>query len=292
MHGRPFNVSVEMAQTVIAIADFGSFSKAGTVVGLSQPAVSSQIKRLQTLVGGDIFRKSAAGTIPTSLGILVVAQARLLVGANDQIIGLGGGSGLAPTIVRVGVSPLLIGTLLQLLPEPMLSSMTIHCEESPRIAKYLLDGALDIAWMYDAQGRDTALTDLIRHKFSESFVWIKSPGFVLSPGSPIPLLSCPGLMTDDAMIRALSKQGLPYRLVFNGSDLTAKLDAARAGLGLTIVPKRLRLEGLILAKDHYLPPIPAVDVLLCARLEGSFCETVLNAVKMSALGSEMRNIEM
>src|ERR1700686_1592261 len=54
MHRRHqhFNIPIEIVRTVVAISETGSLSKAGERLGLSQPAISSQIKRLQSLVGG------------------------------------------------------------------------------------------------------------------------------------------------------------------------------------------------------------------------------------------------
>src|SRR5271156_2802164 len=92
MHRRHqhLNIPIEIVRTVVAIAETGSLSKAGERLGLSQPAISSQIRRLQGLVGGSLFVKGANGTTTTELGKLALQQARKLLEANDQILRLGG----------------------------------------------------------------------------------------------------------------------------------------------------------------------------------------------------------
>lgn len=57
MHKRHQHLSIpmEIVRTVVAISETGSLSKAGERLGLSQPAISSQIRRLQNLVGGALF---------------------------------------------------------------------------------------------------------------------------------------------------------------------------------------------------------------------------------------------
>lgn len=70
------NIPMEIVRTVVAIAETGSLSKAGERLGLSQPAVSSQINRLQSLVGGALFSKTANGTTTTELGKLALREAR------------------------------------------------------------------------------------------------------------------------------------------------------------------------------------------------------------------------
>jgi DNA-binding transcriptional LysR family regulator len=92
---------------------------------------------------------------------------------------------------------------------------------------------------------------------------VRSNDFVLSPGAPIPLLTWPG---DDRMIRTMVKQGLPYRIVFNSPDFHAKLAALKAGIGITAIPKRMVPPDLVSAKEYYLPALPPIKALLCAKL--------------------------
>src|ERR1700760_1230564 len=92
MHRRHqhLNIPIEIVRTVVAISETGSLSKAAERLGLSQPAVSSQVKRLQNLVGGSLFLKTANGTTTTDLGKLALLQARRILEANDQLLRLGG----------------------------------------------------------------------------------------------------------------------------------------------------------------------------------------------------------
>src|ERR1700748_1798292 len=84
------NIPIEILRTVVAVGETGSFSKAGTRLGLSQPAISAQVKRLQILVGGPVFAKTAGGMTFTDRGQRVLGYARRLIEINDQILSLGG----------------------------------------------------------------------------------------------------------------------------------------------------------------------------------------------------------
>src|SRR3984957_17666345 len=92
MHRRHqhLNIPIEIVRTVVAISETGSLSRAGERLGLSQPAVSAQMKCIKTFLGGEIFRKTPNGTAPTPLGKLVLDQARRMLEANDQMLRLGG----------------------------------------------------------------------------------------------------------------------------------------------------------------------------------------------------------
>src|ERR1700753_4397444 len=88
MHRRHqhLNIPIEIVRTVVAISETGSLSKAADRLGLSQPAISSQVKRLQSLVGGSLFVKTANGTTTTELGKLALHQARRILEANDELL--------------------------------------------------------------------------------------------------------------------------------------------------------------------------------------------------------------
>ena len=65
------NIPIELLRTLVAISDSGSFTKAADALGLSQSAVSLQIKRLERLVAGELFRKAGSGHRLTERGEMV-----------------------------------------------------------------------------------------------------------------------------------------------------------------------------------------------------------------------------
>src|ERR1700759_3880904 len=111
MHRRHqnLNIPIEIVRTVVAISETGSLSKAGERLGLSQPAVSSQINRLQSLVGGALFSKTANGTTTTELRKPAPREARQILQSNDQLMRIG-----RNTDTR---QPLLLGMITLCLPK-------------------------------------------------------------------------------------------------------------------------------------------------------------------------------
>ena len=45
------NIPTDLLRTLLAVVDMRSFTKAAQMIGVTQPAVSAQIKRLQYLLG-------------------------------------------------------------------------------------------------------------------------------------------------------------------------------------------------------------------------------------------------
>ena len=97
------NIPTELLRTLVAVVDLRSFTKAAQSLGVTQPAVSAQIKRLQGLLGTDLLDKSAPGVSLTSAGELVVNYARRLLSINDQILDLSGPRPSAQTL-RIGAA--------------------------------------------------------------------------------------------------------------------------------------------------------------------------------------------
>src|SRR5260370_39846736 len=97
------NVPTDLLRTLIAVVDLRSFTRAAQLHGVTQPAVSAQIKRLQTLLGGELFDKSAPGATLTAKGEMVVNYARRLRALNDQVLDVTA-RGRAAGQVRIGLA--------------------------------------------------------------------------------------------------------------------------------------------------------------------------------------------
>src|SRR4029453_318449 len=63
-------------RVVCAIADAGSVTKAASMLGLAQPALTAQLQRIERALGGLLFERDRRGARATPLGELVLARAR------------------------------------------------------------------------------------------------------------------------------------------------------------------------------------------------------------------------
>ncbi|MBG0828746.1 LysR family transcriptional regulator [Planomonospora sp. ID67723] len=91
---------------ICAIAEAGSVTRAAAMLGLSQPAMTSQLRRVEAVVGGELFARSRSGAEPTVLGRQVIARARIVLTEAETLFGdLRGFSGPAGDI-RLGCAHL------------------------------------------------------------------------------------------------------------------------------------------------------------------------------------------
>ncbi|SDZ25386.1 DNA-binding transcriptional regulator, LysR family [Amycolatopsis xylanica] len=140
---------------VCAIAELGSITKAANTLGMAQPALTAQLKRIERTLGGAVFLRDHAGTRPTALGKLVLDRARMLLPAvsalHDEAARLAQHihSG-EPLTLRLGsTSGPMLGGLVQRLgtlhPE---THVAPHASWSANeLASLLSDGSLDFAFI-------------------------------------------------------------------------------------------------------------------------------------------------
>ncbi|SDL03966.1 DNA-binding transcriptional regulator, LysR family [Lentzea albidocapillata subsp. violacea] len=73
-------------RAVRTIAEEGSVTRAATRLGLTQPALSAQLRTVERLVGGQLFDRTRNGCVPTDLGRRVLGTARLVLDEMAQLM--------------------------------------------------------------------------------------------------------------------------------------------------------------------------------------------------------------
>ncbi|MFE6104901.1 LysR family transcriptional regulator [Streptomyces laurentii] len=79
------NLELRHLKTIRAIADAGSLTRAATALGLAQPALSAQLKRIERALGGMLFERGRDGVRATALGDLILDRARVVLPAVSEL---------------------------------------------------------------------------------------------------------------------------------------------------------------------------------------------------------------
>ena len=155
-------------RVLCAIADAGSVGGAAVDLGYSQPAMSTQLRRIERYFGDSLFERRATGVRPTQYGIEVVAQARDVL-ARAAAIGCRPATGAARTrrTLRLAAtnSPVLSGMVSRVrgrLPDVPLAVSSVYA--SSRIVELLEDGAVDAAVAADYPGMELTHSDAVTHR--------------------------------------------------------------------------------------------------------------------------------
>ena len=254
------NIPTELLRTLVAVVDLRSFTKAAQSLGVTQPAVSAQIKRLQGLLGTDLLDKSAPGVSLTSAGELVVNYARRLLSINDQILDIAGPRQAAKT-VRIGTTgdftaaKIPLGLTRVRLRRPDLR-FEVYNGKLESLLRDLREGDADLAIWTTSNGPtlDT------RYSWTEPMVWVHSPLTRIDPERPVPLVSygeeC--LFSRIAMM-TLSQAGREAELMFLSSSLLGLGAAVASGFGIMALPRsRANIPGVTIWDGAPLPKLPDV----------------------------------
>ncbi|MGW0870815.1 LysR family transcriptional regulator [Streptomyces sp. NPDC002740] len=82
-------MDLALLRTFVTVHRAGSFTRAAALLGLSQPAVTSQIRTLERQLGRPLFLRQARGVTPTSIGDELAHKAAPHLDALVEIAGTG-----------------------------------------------------------------------------------------------------------------------------------------------------------------------------------------------------------
>ncbi len=254
------NIPTELLRTLISVVDLRSFTKAAQALGVTQPAVSAQIKRLQMLLGSEILDKSAPGVTLTPMGEMVVSHARRLLAINDHILGLAMPRP-ASQIIRLGVpgdyvSPQLPWTLAEFKTRWPDVKFAVRNAPSAAMHEELRQGLLDLVI-----GLSTTPALEARQQWSEQLVWVRGPRAPLFEDERIPLVSYgEECVFHRLAVEALQKAGRLHDTVYVSASTTSLAAAISAGLGvMALARSRTGVPGLTIWEEAPLPKLPDVS---------------------------------
>ncbi len=142
------NLEVRHLRVVCAIADTGSVTKAASLLGLAQPAVTAQLQRIERALGGPLFERGRRGVTPTALGELVLTRARVVLpamkGLQEDAARLAGHL-VRPSQWRIGAvnGPILGGLMSRLAESDGTQVLTHPSHWADKLAELTAAGKLD-----------------------------------------------------------------------------------------------------------------------------------------------------
>jgi len=261
------NIPTDLLRTLIAVVDLRSFTKAATALGVSQPAVSAQIKRLRTLLNCELLICGPQGISVAPDGERVVAHARRMLSINDQIVGA---ADRRERIVRVGAPGDFVATTFSLNFAHFREQWPGACFQvrigsSEPMLRDLQQGELDLVI-----GLSVSEPNEARHHWPEPMAWAHSKKTKIDPGRPIPLMShSKDVINRKVATMALSQAGLEWEDVLICPSFVGLAGAVAAGLGVTtLVRRRISAFGLQSWDGGPLPKLPDIHFAIYVREDG------------------------
>lgn len=259
-------LDLELLRTFLALAEHGTFARAGARTGRSQAAVSQQMQRLETCVGVALFEREGRTKQLTAQGRQLLRYARDMLNLNDEAIRALTDSGLSGSL-RIGSPQDVADTILPPLLAHIARSaprlrLDIHIGRSPSLMESLQKGEIDMT----ISTRENAEFEGIALRTSPSH-WISAANFVLSAHQPLPLI----LIDEPSIFRrialeTLEQHHIEWRQAYGASSLIGAKAAVRAGLGITARGmEMLDTDMRVLGEKDGLPKLPDVTYHLWIR---------------------------
>jgi DNA-binding transcriptional LysR family regulator len=276
-------------RSLIAIADEGGFHRAAGSLDLTQSAVSQHVRRLESVIGAPLVERDGRRTRFTAAGEILLTEARQILAAHDHALTRFAVS-QAPQLT-LGVTehasdvilPPVIASLGALFPE---LKVQFRFDRTRRLNDTLDQGAIDIAVLVaESSERSGVPVGMLPLRWCAAPAW-QPPS---DPDEPLPLVAIEAPCTIRSIaLRVLAEHHITASVVGEAAYLAGALNAARAGLGVSLVAFRgLPPEGLVEQID--LPPAPGIHLSVRTRpgIDPEIVSAVVEAMR-STLSPELR----
>lgn len=265
------NLPTDVLRSFLAVIDLGSFTKAGDLLGRTQPAISLQIRKLEDLLGMPLLDTSGRTIALTKDGETLARHARQLLALNDEIVARLQKRG-SEGILRVGLPTdyavvFFQTTIAHYSREHPEVQFSIDCDVSQRLLSKLVADELDLAIaMYD----DRPAPGLI-YSWVERPIWCAGGDSDAGNRTPVPIAAHPdGCHYRNRMIRCLDQIGRPWRITYSSPGISGLQLAVQSGLGVTALTRRTLLRGMrVLAEKDGFPPLADIHVGLHFKNTGA-----------------------
>ncbi|MDW3779873.1 LysR family transcriptional regulator [Kluyvera cryocrescens] len=143
-------LSLKQLQYFVTLAQLRHFTDTANRLAISQPALSSALRQIETVIGGKLVNRTASAVTLTELGAAILPHAQRVLSVAqmafqdiEQIVEAGGDG-----TVRIGLIPSVSSLLFPLLPEALAQAfprlrVEFHDRTNDTLARDLQSGQID-----------------------------------------------------------------------------------------------------------------------------------------------------
>ena len=242
-------------QLFIRVVETGSFSRAATQLGVTQPTATKAVAATEKRLGARLLHRSTRGVTPTEVGALYYERCKVIARELDDAENLA-------TLTQSGIGGRLrISTSVAFGRRVMVPLVLRYMGEQPGIAidltfddRYvnLVEQGMDVALR---MGRlaDSALG--VRYLGTNPWLMAASPRYLDAHGTPYrvadldkhPCLIYSSVQGDDQWSLTLpdgAEESVSVKGPLRSNNLSAVLAAARDGMGLAVLPWYVARESV------------------------------------------------
>ena len=261
------NLPMDLLRAFVSVAQLNSFTKAGEILGRSQPAVSLQIQRLEELIDEPLLTRNGKSLDLTDAGESLYDYANQILALNDLAISQITKSTISGRI-RLGIPsefatallPKIVSRFAKAYPSVTLE---VNCELSKKLLSKEGKANHELILALEDNPSKTA-SDLLK---TDDLVWVASRDHNTQKVSIVPLIAAAeGCIYRHRAIKILDHHQQPWQIVYTIPDLTGIQHDIEEGLGVTVLARSTVPENLkILSPSARFPDLGEVGIsLICS----------------------------
>ena len=258
------NLPMDLLRSFASVAQLNSITKAGELLGRSQPAITLQMQRLEELVDETLLVRNGKNMDLSEAGDRLYEYANQILSLNDLAVSEFSKSAVTGKI-RLGIPsefatvllPKIVSRFAKAYPNVTLE---VNCELSKNLLTKSGKASHDLilALQDDPNAKDSALVK------TDPLVWVAGSDMTSQKVSVVPLIvASQGCIYRNRAIRILDKSKQPWQIVYTNPDLTGIQYAIQEGLGVTVLAKSTVPDNLkILRPSPRFPELGDVGISL------------------------------
>ena len=266
------NLPIDLLRTFVTVTELNNVSRAGEMLGRSQPAISLQMKRLESIINQNLFKRTQGHRFELTLsGQVLFDYAQRMLVLNDEAVNYFA----KPTIrdsIRLGIPnefastllPKIIGRFAKIYPGVRLE---VTSDLSNNLAPKFLDKQFDL--LLSLSDDENLISPHSRIIKQDKLVWVSKRDTEAHLKKTIPLVVAPeGCLYRRRILQRLSRINQPWSIVYTIPGLTGIQAAIAEGLGVTALAKSTMPESLdIIPESEQFPDLGEVTISLIREVD-------------------------
>jgi LysR family hydrogen peroxide-inducible transcriptional activator len=282
-------VNLRDLQYLVAVAEHRHFGKAAEACFVSQPTLSTQLKKLERELGVDLIERNPRQVLLTPAGERIVERAKVVLAETENIRGIARqATDPESGSLRVGLFPTLAPYLLpHVVPKlharfPNLELLLVE-EKTEVVLQRLRDGQLDVGVLARPVHDDQLHEEYL---FAEDFVLaVPDDDALASRSEPVDLSVLAGenvlLLEEghclrDQALAVCQLAGAAERTGFRATSLETLRQMVAAGVGVTLLPYLAVQPPVPPSHDmkllHFREPVPRREVAMYWRTTSVYAD--------------------
>jgi LysR family transcriptional regulator, hydrogen peroxide-inducible genes activator len=241
------DLSIRQLQYIVAVADTLGFHRAAERCGVSQPTLSSQVQKLEDVLGVRLFERDRRRVLVTTAGHPIIAHARtVLVGLEDLLRAARETTEPLAGTLRLGVIPTIAPYLLPWITPAIAKRwpklrLSLVEQKTDELLADLRAGELDAGLLAVVDGMDDLASEVV---LEDPFVAALPSAHPLAKKKQVSIAELerePVLLLEDGHCLREQALALCRRTVVTETDLRATslatlVQMVSAGAGVTLLP--------------------------------------------------------